>query len=561
MQITQHQTHFKIAFDYRPALVEDVKQLPERTYNAADKTWLVPTRYRIEVERFAHAHGFTWAASQAPAEPDYTVRALPELTIDIPMKITPRDYQRGAIAYNIKHRKVICADDMGLGKTLEAIAALLGADKLHREDPEKNPAAFPCLVICPSSVKLNWLAKWQEYTGRNMAMILEDNTRKNWHLYFESGMSKVFITNYESLKKFFVKSIDKKQEDKLRLNHILFDERIKIFKSVILDEFHKCKDSSTMQAKLSKGVASGKNFIFGLTGTPVINKPKDLISQLGIIEQMQRFGGYTKFVNRFCAGYNEASNLKELNFLLNQFCFYRRSKQEVAKELPPKTRQVVACEITNRQEYLTAENDLITYLKQYKEASDDKIATALRGEIMVKIGILKNISARGKMAGVMDYIDDTIEQGEKLVLFVHLKEVAAMFKKHYPNAATILGDDSLADRQTSIRRFKDDSRCMLMICSIKAAGLGVDGLQHASSNVVFIELPWHAADCDQCEDRLNRIGQTKSVNAIYFLGRETIDNDIYKIIERKRAVADEITGNTDKVEIDFVSEFAELFNK
>jgi SWI/SNF-related matrix-associated actin-dependent regulator 1 of chromatin subfamily A len=99
------------------------------------------------------------------------------------------------------------------------------------------------------------------------------------------------------------------------------------------------------------------------------------------------------------------------------------------------------------------------------------------------------------------------------------------------------------------------------ILSIKAAGTGVDGLQYSCSNVSFIELPWTAADCDQGEDRFNRIGQTKPVNVIYFLGRGTIDEYIYDIIQNKREIADTITGNTDEIKIDFVNEFAKLFNR
>jgi SWI/SNF-related matrix-associated actin-dependent regulator 1 of chromatin subfamily A len=174
---------------------------------------------------------------------------------------------------------------------------------------------------------------------------------------------------------------------------------------------------------------------------------------------------------------------------------------------------------------------------------------------------LKNISARGKIADVVNFIDDTLEQGEKVVLFVHLKEVALAFKEHYRQAVTITGSDDLKERQNSISKFKNDSKCNLIICSIKAAGTGVDGLQHASSTVMFIEQPWTSADCDQAEDRLNRIGQTKPVQALYFLGKDTIDTHIYDIIQTKRSIADAITGNTDEVKIDFVDAFANLFNQ
>ncbi len=229
------------------------------------------------------------------------------------------------------------------------------------------------------------------------AIILNDDVRHNFHLYHSSGLVDVFIVNYESLKKYFVQSISKPEGAKLRLNHVKFKEHLTgMFKSVIIDESHRVKSTATQQTKFTKGIAAGKEFILALTGTPVINKPKDLIAQLGIIEQMPKFGGYTKFTQRYCAGTRQASNLRELNYMLNLNCFYRRDKQDVLKDLPAKMRQVAMCNIATRGgEYEDAEANLIKYLRAYKNADDEKVARAMRGEVMVQIGILKNISARG----------------------------------------------------------------------------------------------------------------------------------------------------------------------
>jgi SWI/SNF-related matrix-associated actin-dependent regulator 1 of chromatin subfamily A len=451
------------------------------------------------------------------------------------------------------------------GKTLQAIASIVGGDILYQRTGE-NPV-YPCLVICPSSVKYNWQDQWQKWTGRNITMILNDSVKRNWWLYYEANMCKVFIVNYESLKKYFVEEIevhyDKVTGKKLplRLDYIKFKKQILLFNSIVVDESHRIKDSGTIQSKLTQGIARAKKWILLLTGTPVVNKPKDLIQQLTTMGVMNYFGEYRKFTQEFCSGEREASNLKKLNYVLNKYCFYRRSKQEVAKELPPKSRQVVLCDITNRKEYEAAQNDLINYLTQYKDATDEKIQSALRGEVMVKIGILKNISARGKMADVVEYIDDVIEDGEKLGIFVHLKEIGYELLKRYKNSAVITGDIDLKERQNMIRKFKEDPKCTTAILSIMAAGTGVDGLQHAASTACFIEQPWTASACDQAEDRFNRIGQTKPVTIIYFLGRDTIDQHIYNIIQTKRDIADAITGNTDEVKIDFVNEFANLLTK
>ncbi len=546
MTITEQGKHFRIQFRYMPHLVEAVKALPERRFDPVNKCWLVPLSEREEVMAFARRYKFQTSTS-LEEEKYAEIPPMPVLDIEIPLKLNLFPYQAQGVAYALEKKRLIIADQPGLGKTAQAIATVVAAD------------AFPSLVIAPSSLKINWQREWHMWSHKR-AMILDDNIKQNFHMYYQAGLTQVFIVNYESLKKYFVQSVNVPKGAKLRLNHVKFKEHLTgLFKSVIIDESHRVKSTATQQTKFTKGIASGKEYILALTGTPVINKPKDLIAQLGIIEQMPRFGGYQRFTQRYCSGPQEASNLRELNYMLNLNCFYRRDKQDVLKDLPAKMRQVVLCQISTRREYSEAEANLIKYLIKYKEADDEKIARALRGEVMVLIGILKNISARGKLADVFEFVNDIMESGEKLVLFAHLKEVIQAIHKHYPDAVTITGDDSTLQRQQAVDSFQNDPETKLIICSIKAAGVGLT--LTASSRVAFVELPWTAADCDQCEDRCHRIGQKDSVTCTYFLGEDTIDEKIYRIIQTKREIAATVTGATEQVEEDIVNMVADLFNQ
>jgi len=380
---------------------------------------------------------------------------------------------------------------------------------------------------------------------------MSDKVRKTWKHYLQAQAARVFIVNYESLKKYFVASIKPRAEGApLRLDHVEFDAGIDLFRSVVIDESHRVKESKTAQTKFTKGICQGKEYILALTGTPVVNKPRDLISQLSIIGQLAAFGGYKSFADRYCEGYNGASNLRELNYRLNKICFYRREKKDVLKDLPDKVRQIAMCEITTRKEYNDAEADLANYLKEYKKATDAQVAKSMRGEIMVQIQALKNVSARGKLPDIFEQVADVIEQGEKLVLFTHLREVAARIKEKFPEALSIVGDDSTEDRQRAVDLFQNDPSRQLIVCSMKAAGVGLT--LTAASRVAFCELPWHAADCDQCEDRCHRIGQHDSVQCTYFLGTNTIDEHIYKLIQKKRGIADAITGATESIETELI---------
>lgn len=564
-----------LIFNYKPHLVDAVRNIPGRRWDAVSRSWTVPISSKMEVDRFASKFGFTYSDPNKRIEQeDFLIPEMPELKVDIKLKMNLFDFQKTGVAYCLAKKRLIVGDQPGLGKTCQAIATMVAAN------------TFPCLVICPSSLKLNWQREIHMWTDKK-AMLLSDKNKDTWPMFAQTGanlfegavMNHVFIVNYESLKKYFVASISE-HDGPLRLNHIKFKQVISLFKMVILDESHRCKEIKTQQTKFVKGICHGKEWILALTGTPVVNKPKDLISQLGIIDQLNEFGGYTNFTKRYCDDtYGNGSNLKELNYRLATTCFYRRDKSEVLKDLPAKMRQVVLCDISTKKEYKDALADLEEYLKKYKHATDDQVARSMKGEVMVKIGVLKNISARGKINDVVEYVNDVIDSGEKIVLFTHLHDVQNNLKRHFPDALTILGDDDGATRQRNVDLFQGkreigrrtsgpfsepiyeqipyEQQQKLIICSIKAAGVGIT--LTASSRVAFVELPWHPADSEQCEDRCHRIGQIDSVQCTYFLGKNTIDEWIFKIIDEKRAVSNTITGAKDDVEQSVIDGIINLF--
>lgn len=549
MNIELKGDNFELSFKYKTSIIDRVRQIPGRRFDGAKKVWIVPTRSRVELERMIYQiqqfENINWVNGTEKKEEDiaYDIPELPDLTVPHNLKIQPYPYQLKGIARGLELKRFMNCDEPGLGKTLQSIATINLAD------------AFPCLVICPSSLKINWLREWEKFTDKK-AMILTDKVRDTWTFFFQTGMHQVFIVNYESLKKYFVQRIKKAEGWTLR--DVEFRNSINLFKSVIIDESHRCKSASTQQAKFCKGICTGKEWVIELTGTPVVNRPKDLIPQLAILNRMEDFGGYKPFVNRYCSGQREASNPKELNFNLWQYCMFRREKSLVLTDLPDKIRQVNTCEITNRKEYMDAERDLIMYLQKYKDADDDKIEKALRGEVMVKIGILRNISARGKVRDVIEFVKDFRENGKKIILFCSLHEVVDQLKRYFPTAVSVTGRESPDEKQRAVDAFQNNPKADIIICSIKAAGVGLT--LTASSNVAFVEFPWTYADCCQCEDRAHRIGQKDSVTCYYFLGRRTIDEKVYRIIQEKKNIANAVTGSTEDIEENIVDMVARIFD-
>lgn len=549
MNIELKGDHFELSFKYRPAIVDRVRQINGRKFDGARKVWTIPAGSRIELERMIYQiqqfESINWVNGTQKKEEDiaYDIPELPELTVPHNLKIQPYPYQLKGIARGLQLKRFMNCDEPGLGKTLQSIATINLAD------------AFPCLVICPSSLKINWQREWEKFTDKK-AMILTDKVRDTWTFFYQTGMHQVFIVNYESLKKYFVQRIKKAEGWTLR--DVEFRNSIQLFKSVIIDESHRCKSASTQQAKFCKGICTGKEWVIELTGTPVVNRPKDLIPQLAILNRMEDFGGYKSFVNRYCSGQREASNLKELNYNLWRNCMFRREKSLVLTDLPDKIRQVNTCEITNRKEYMDAERDLIMYLQKYKDADDEKIAKAMRGEVMVRINILRQISARGKVRDVIEFVKDFRENGKKIILFCSLHEIVDQLKYYFPTAVSVTGRDSQDEKQRAIDAFQNNPKADIIICSIKAAGVGLT--LTASSNVAFVEFPWTYADCCQCEDRAHRIGQKDSVTCYYFLGRRTIDEKVYRIIQEKKNIANAVTGSTEEIEENIVDMVARIFD-
>lgn len=545
---------YAVTFDrYRQQVVDKLKSsVSIRWWDKQTGAWLIPATNKCKAEldqltyyvrHFEPVQWGTVVQSQTEEDVAFQIPEMPELEGDHGLKVQPYPYQLQGIARGLQLKRFINGDDMGLGKTLESIATINKAE------------AFPCLVICPNVVKINWQREWHKFTDKK-AMVLTDSVRDSWPFFWQTGMNQVFIVNYESLRKYFVRRIAK--AEKWTLKDVEFHNTIKLFKSVIIDESHKVKSTATQQTKFCKGIASGKEYIILLTGTPVVNKPKDLVAQLGIMDRMIDMGGWKGFMLRYCSGPNQASNLKELNYRLWKHCFFRREKSKVLTQLPDKVRQIVSCEITNRKEYMDAERDLIDYLKRYKEADDEKIQKSLKGEVMVRIGILKDITARGKLKEVIDFVNDFRENGKKIILFCNLHDVVDRLLVAFPSAVCVTGRQSMEEKQTSVDSFQKNPKTDVIICSIKAASAGIT--LTAASDVAFIELPWTYADCDQAESRAHRIGQKDSVNCYYLLGRRTIDQKLYRIIEEKKHISNAVLGAEDNIQTNIVDMVANLFD-
>lgn len=454
------------------------------------------------------------------------------------LQVKPYEYQIEGIQFGLEKHRLLIGDEPGLGKTLQSIGIVDTAN------------AYPCLVIAPSSLVINWQREFEKFTGKK-ALILDNSCRTSWPYLLGMGMFHLAVVSYGSLRKFFVWDI--KGGKTFSLKDVVFNRDINIFKSVIMDESHRLKDPSAQQTMFTRGIVEGKEWRILLSGTPVINHAQDLVAQLAIMGRLiSDFGGRGKFL----ADYVDNDNLSELSAKLYDTCMIRREKAKVLPQLPDKQRTDLYVQISNREEYNLAAADLAAYLREYTECTDREIRRKMRMEALVKFMTLRSLAAKGKVKQATDFIRNFLANGKPLIVFCSLKEIVKALQKQFPDAARVTGDDSLAEKQAAVDAFQK-GEAQLIICSIRAAGVGLT--LTASSNVAFVEFPWTYADCCQCEDRAHRIGQKNNVNCYYLIGRNTIDPVLYNIIYKKRSIANQIMASDDDIPTDEMY-FDELVN-
>jgi SWI/SNF-related matrix-associated actin-dependent regulator 1 of chromatin subfamily A len=492
-----------------PAIRADPFCVPELDSFLADSgTWVADDALALLQEaREQHAHAAGLVALSAAESAELEVAGLGgEL----------KPFQRAGVAYLLARRRAFLADEQGLGKTIEALATL------------QADGAFPAIVVCPANLKLNWRREAEAWLpGRSVRVLTglggDDPEERDADLT---------IVNYDILS--------------ARLPALLASTP----RAIVIDEAHYCKNPTAKRTQAVQALAAGVEadaIVLALSGTPIVNRPAELIAQLRIIGRLAEFGSGAEFSARF----RGADAHQRLHWHLRSRCFVRRLKHDVLPQLPAKTRAVVPIELDNAAEYRLAESDLLAWLRSQPldlRELDAKVAAALRAERLVRLNALKLLAARGKLAAALAWIHDFRSSGERLVIFARHREIQRAIVDRFPGALHILGEDSPSRRDEALRSFQaaDSSENQMIVCSMEVAGQGITLTR--ASNVAFLELDWTPAKHDQAEDRCHRIGQQDAVNAYYLLAAETVDETIATLLERKRAVIEAVTDGREEDE-------------
>lgn len=541
--ISYNGDYFIVQFAYRDNIVQGIKKIKGRQWVAEQKHWTVPVTSIDELKDFSRTFSFHMGESakniiegvESNLEQSYSAERI---ELDIELKKRLFDFQTVGADFAIRLHNVINGDDMGLGKTPQGIATAMG----HNE--------WPVLVVSPKSLRLNWRKEFHDWTDKKV-MVADTRNMKYIKQFIEQGMCHVLVMNYDGLIKYFGKEI-KKSIDGKKLYVKVDEELSKLFKFMIVDEAHECRNPKTKKHKVVKKVGEHISKKLLLTGTPLVNKPEDLAALLDIVGHLDHFGGMHGFKQRYSGitkqNFGESNgpmNLQELNIKLRSLCFIRRQKNQVLKELPDKIRSMKQVELSNRKEYDHAYLNLLDYLVN-KGENQDRIDSAARAMILAQMQMLKKLSGLGKIEEFAEFAKSMMDQGEKLVVFVWHKELIRELRKHFPDLMEISGDVSDEEIEISKGKFQLDPEPQIIVLTYQRGYAG--HTLTASSNWCALELPWNYAILTQAEDRIHRIGQMNTVYCHYFLGQDTIDERIFEIIESKRAIGNEATGSTESIE-------------
>ena len=399
---------------------------------------------------------------------------------------------------------------------------------------------FPCMVVCPASVKSGWLREWEETNPNRRVSIISTSSPP------EDFEADVIVINYDILGKRVTK-----ENGKTSLEIRLDGMKKKSFSLVIADEIHFLKNRKSIRSKSFKKLIHKVPSVIGLTGTLIMNRPAELLNILMLIERIKEIAPEDQyhhyFFERYCnmketnfgMDISGASNIKELNRLLKECCYFQVSKRDALKELPPISENVVECEITNKRAYKKAKGDLLQFIED-KFKDEEKVEKAARAEFLVKLSTLKQLSLEGKEKFIKKWVEEWMEanEEEKLLVFASQSTILTKIAGEFKEGLLITGGTTIKKRDEILQKFFLQKESRVLFANIGCLGTGVDGLQKVCSNMAILELPPRPSDLVQVIGRLERSGQENPVTIQYLLSPETIDQDLWEMLKGKKDVTD-----------------------
>ena len=420
----------------------------------------------------------------------------------------------------------ILADDMGLGKTIQLLAVI----QSYLEE-EKNPS--PSIVVCPSSLSLNWKNEIDKFAPNIKTLVIHGNAEERANQIENIEKYNLVITSYDLLKR----DIEEYKEKDYK------------FKYIIADEAQYIKNNNTQNAKVIKEIKADTKF--ALTGTPIENSLSELWSIFDFI-----MPGYLYSYRKFKEIYevpivkdNDEWVLKKLKMLIEPFIL-RRTKQEVLTELPDKTISVLNNEMQDEQlkiytSYMAnAKREVSQELKENGfEKSQMKILALLMRLRQIcchpSLFLSNYTGESSKLNQCIEVIKDAVLSGHKILLFSSyssmLEIIGEELKKENIKHFKLTGQTKVGDMLKLVEEFNSNDEIKVFLISLKAGGTVLNLI--GADMVIHYDPWWNLSAENQATDRTYRIGQKKNVQVYKLITKDSIEERIYELQEKKAQLA------------------------
>lgn len=568
-QVQMEESEIIIRFDYDLHRIEKIKMYVQgASWDKTERCWIVPPKSLIPALTFAITEGLSISPdlvdqaelARAEAEQMKIESASLEGSIDIPgIALQLHPYQQAGVIAMKKRRKVLLADEMGLGKTAQATATVASEGR------------WPMVVVCKNRLKTNWRRDILKFFPLTRIEVLYGVTSKpipdcdviivNYDICFER-LDDIFAHGFQSLvvdESHYIKNGKKKHlcpecGKKIRSNGKNCSECGA--KGVTPEEIWTVKRANAVM-KLAKSTGPD-DFVLLLSGTPIVNRPGELIPQLEAIGQLDNFGGEWKFLRRYAPFKNEAMNTQELNDRLRETCYIRRKRRDVETELPALVNADQYLEIDSKAMawYNSVEADAVGYFAERArqlalEAGEDgdaayweKRLLLERAENLIRITAVRNAVAKIKHDTIVEWIDNFLESStpdQKVLVFAtHIELVDRIHARYGDAAVKIRGQVSKKNAEEAEWRFQNDPTCRIFVGNMESCKEGFTLTE--AYNVIFCELDWSPSTHDQCAARCyGRINDMHGATAWYLMAPKTIDEDMYDLLGRKQVTIDAVT--------------------
>lgn len=519
-----------ISFPFDNKIVSTIREFPSRYWNAESKEWEVPfSRLSSIIEQLSD---FDFEITGKYIDTQKPKAVVPE---GFDFKTKPFEHQIDGFNYGLNHDRWLLGDEQGLGKTKQVIDIAI-AKKLQKGYKH-------CLIICGvNGLKWNWQEEIKTHSNET-GWILGQKF-KNGKCYIGTSNDKINdLKNLSSIDSYFiitnVETLRNTEAAALISKHC----KSKEIGIVAIDEIHRCKNPTSQQGK---GILKVQpECRIAMTGTPLMNYPMDLyiiLKWLGY--EKHAFGAFKKHYCNFggFGGYEIIGykNLEELQEQLSDIML-RRLKDDVL-DLPEKIFVNDYVEMTAKQEviYKEATSYVMSNIDRIKMSSNPLSELIRMRQATGYTGILSNsIKESAKLDRLEELVDENVANGKKVIIFSNWTQMTTPIYQRLSNkynGLSITGDTRDTDRQLYVNEFQNNSNCKFIVGTIGAMGTGLT--LNAASTVIFIDEPWTMAAKAQAIDRAHRIGTNHSVTVITLMCKNTIDEKIHELVEKKGAMSD-----------------------